>query len=355
MLWIPVIVFTVVGWTGSAIPAAGVILPFGLMALFGACTIFSLFASGAVAEDAAKGDSSMAEHFKRASSIGATRGISGSDVGMSSSAGSTAYGGGTLGGSASGTAPTTVGYAFDQENAAQGLIRPQVHPPSSAAAPAAPADPSFGRWQVQMDHGNWVDFAEEQQGAFTNGMLQGFDKVEFTLHKQRYELVFASGDVEAVQRNLRTGKERRVRCNVGGDAPAGAAPDAAPVVQAVMVPPPAAVAVTVGAPATASTDDEWQVQMDDGRWIDMIPMSNTIINDAKRRGAASATFRSHGQDLQLTFADRTQRNIKTGKERQVRVKPRDGAAPGGAPPMPGGDPTNPPADESSSVLQQVHM
>lgn len=195
---------------------------------------------------------------------------------------------------------------------------------------------SLGRWQVDMD-GTWKDFDEAQQRDFGTAMVNGLDKVVFSLFSQRYELVFS----EMVQRNIRTGKTRPVRCYDPSSPPPpppppaqvaavlSAAPKAAPV-------PAATVHSSMGSSVTATSGLSWQVQMDSGRWIDMDAPTNAKINDAHGKRAACAYFSLKGQNYELNFAAGTQRNTRTNQERPVRSKP--GAS--SAPPeqrMPGGD------------------
>jgi len=198
----------------------------------------------------------------------------------------------------------------------------------------------LGTWQVEMDHG-WVNFEQAQQSAFSTGLLHDLPKVEFTVAHQRYELVIAS----QVQRNIRTGKERNVRCAMPGDSQA---PSGRPVAN----PQAAAPARTPGPSAFDSPADEWQVQMDSGKWHDMDAVTNTIINDASSRGDASVFFRTHGQDIELNFAARTQKNTKTNKERPVRMKPKGASTSPGGHPMPAGD-SSMPQDDSDGIGGQL--
>jgi hypothetical protein len=196
--------------------------------------------------------------------------------------------------------------------------------------------------------GHWKDFDEAQQRAFSTAIIHGLDKVEFSVAHQRYEIVFADN----VQRNMRTGKTRQVRCIPNESVPSETADE-----PRVAIAKSAPVRTSSKGPAE-SPGAEWQVQMNSGQWIDMEAVTNTIINDAKSRGDASVFFRTHGQDIELIFNTMTQKNTKTGKERPVRQKPkigvpqatavRSGGAAGanmaGPHPMPAGDSAHPPED-----------
>jgi len=208
------------------------------------------------------------------------------------------------------------------------------------AAAASSDVAGLGKWQVEMETGNWVDFDAALQKAFSTALTHGLESVPFTVSHQRYDLVFA----DSVQRNSRTGKERRVRC-VSADAAADAArasllAPSPPARQPAGGPGTRAPAATTSATAAFSSSmTEWQVQMDSGKWIDFDAVSNAIVNDALGRADAAAYFRSYNQDYELSFAAGTQKNVKTGKERPVRTK-RAGFG-DSAPPMPLGD-DNPP-------------
>jgi len=254
-------------------------------------------------------------------------------------------------------APATFGQM--QAPSGSGLLNPAAGPVrvvsdfsvSAGSPPPGGANPGadIGKWQVCMDHDNWVDFEGPQQSAFSTGLLHGLEKVEFTVAHQRYELVFADG----VQRNVRSGKSRRVRCVGPGQSAAAATNEPAPAVAKAKAAPPAT-PPAAAPPAPSAAIVEWQVQMDTGNWIDMDGVSNAVINDAKERGDASAFFRSHNQDYELSFTAGTQKNVKTNKERPIRLKRNaGGAAAGGAvggapPPLPAGDSANP-ADETARM------
>lgn len=280
-------------------------MPVALLILVALITCYVSWASG-IFEDT-KGDGGILEVAKRAS--------------LTSVSGRTSQGGSRsfsqdLAQAQIAQAPSPMLFgsgAGDQEG---GYLNASA-PMAAAAGQSAALD---GRWQVDMGNGNWKDFDEAQQRDFNTALVNGLPKVDFTLMSQRYELVFA----EQVQRNLRSGKTRRVRCTAtlgtgGAEPQAGPPPDA-------------------GAPATevavaAVPGLQWQVQMDSGNWVDMSASDNSKINDAHAKGAACAYFHNRGQDYELNFVAGTQRNTKTGKERPVRSKPTAT----GPPRMPGGD------------------
>jgi len=376
LLWLPVIGFSLLGYMGNMMPLAGIVLPIGLLILVAVCTCAVAHFSGMLKEDAAMGDQSVVAGIQRLSTTSLSgRGGSRDDLGQSLPRSGSQLSRDLQGGrSGMPIQPST----FGQQAAGVGV---------GARAPSLRA-PDFGRWQCAMDHGNWIDFAEEQQSDFNKALLHGLDKVEFTVAKQRYELIFGTAGSDAVQRNIRSGKERRVRCFKGGDSSPPPARQLSPPVAApkVVAAPPARGGSFGSGGGSAFPRAEWQVQMDSGRWIDMDAVSNTIINDAKSRGSPNALFRTHGQDLELTFATSMQKNTKTGKERPIRMKPGGDAfgaasagglgaatpssagtpatfggplvtpplaepetshpSPGGAPVMPAGDAlTNPPQDD----------
>lgn len=335
LLWFPILGFSIMSYLGGIIPIAGLILPFSIMVVFAVGTCITVVSSGMLQEDKEKGDAGVVASVLRAStqSMGGRKG-SRDDLGQDMSRAS----------SGMSLEPNTYGqgqsFFAETQAASLGVSMPQAAARGASAPQISGPAVDIGRWQVSMDAGSWVDFEEAQQRAFSTALMHGLDKVEYTVAHQRYELIFAS----QVQRNIRTGKERPVRC-VTGDEP----PSSAPAPKAEPQPPPRA-APPSSASAFTSPGPEWQVQMDSGKWIDMDAVTNTIINDANSRGDESVFFRTHGQDIELTFASGTQRNTKTGKERPVRQKPRVGGGPGGATspgahPMPVGDSTNPPEED----------
>jgi len=342
LLWAPLLTFSVVGYLGGLVPIAGVILPLLLTMAFGAFTCVSVFSSGMLADDMAKGDASVVGMMQRAS----TQSISGQGGGSSAS----------LGAPPRGPPARIVGAPVDA-GAAVGfrVASAQDYNP----AQSAPSSSDFGTWQVEMESGHWVDFDQGQQQTFTTAVAHGLAKSEFNVKGQRYELDFGA----MVQRNHRTSKERKVRCKQPGqsDEPPLAPPRGVPPfsgggqigtfqgVPPSRAPPPARV---VESTPSSSPGAEWQVQMDSGNWIDMDAVSCQIVNDALGRGDAAAFFRSHGQDYELNFTAGTQKNKKTSKERPVRTK-RTGAPT--KTPMPQGDENPPGGDETLAQGSHVQM
>lgn len=271
------------GWTGGLVASAGIVIPIALLFVLAIVNGYVFWQSG-VFEDT-KGDGGLIEQAKRAS--------------LTSVSGRNSQGG-----------TRRLSRDLEEAQTRTGLPAPVPIGLGTQVTPVRSAEPvpaGSGRWQVDMGGGDWKDFEEAHQRDFTTASTNGLPKVEFTLNHQRYELVFA----EEVQRNLRSGKTRRVRC-FGGDV--NPAPSEMP-------------ATTVAATPGGL---EWQVQMDSGNWIDMEAAINDKINDATRRGASCAYFHSHKQDYELNFAAGTQRNTKTNKERPVRAKPSTGRPPAGA-------------------------
>lgn len=339
LLWAPLLTFSVVGYLGGVVPIAGVILPLLLTIGFGGFTCVSVFSSGMLAEDMAKGDGSVVGMMQRAS----TQSISGGG-GSGLNLGATNTGG------SSNPPARIVGAAVGAPDAGVGfrVASAQDYNPE-------PSD-AFGRWQVEMESGHWVDFDEGQQQTFTTALAHGLAKSEFNVKGQRYELDFGA----MVQRNHRTSKERKVRCKQPGESdephPKGPTVGGKPLFAGSPGDWDAALKGSAATPAnptsSSSPGAEWQVQMDSGNWIDMDAVSCQIVNDALGRGDAAAFFRSHNQDYELNFTAGTQKNKKTGKERPVRTK-RTGAPT--KTPMPQGDTPPPGTGGDESLAQGSHV
>mmetsp|Transcript_148705 Transcript_148705/g.277151 ORF Transcript_148705/g.277151 Transcript_148705/m.277151 type:complete len:352 (+) Transcript_148705:40-1095(+) len=325
LLCIPVFLFFLAGWLGAGSSMASVLVPLVLLAVFAGCTCFSISKSRALAEsasypkDVAEARGSFQAQMQQLQSQGSQM------LNRISDPGPTTIGTGSLPRANSGGSS---GNMFQGSGAP---VRLRVSDPSAAPNPfSSYGNPGFGgfggfaagaaaaaatgppggargnRWQVEMESGKWVDFDENEQRLFATAKANGLKSVEFSGRGFRYMLDFEN----FVQRNVTTGKERPVRF-LSADGPVdGPGPTSVPISR-----PPAT--MVAGTPV-------WQVQMGDGgNWVDFEGEPLAAIVRAHAMGSPSALYNLHRQEYEINFTQGVQRNVKTGKERPVRIKPQD--------------------------------
>lgn len=100
-----------------------------------------------------------------------------------------------------------------------------------------------GKFQIMLS-GNWNDYGEEEDGVLKRAFLVGQPNCRFQLRGQKYEYSFE----DMMQKNLGTGKERRIRPPPGMPKPATPLLPTGPMVVITVPPNSAGQTITINDP-----------------------------------------------------------------------------------------------------------
>eukprot|EP00929_Paragymnodinium_shiwhaense_P094580 TRINITY_DN5523_c0_g1_i1.p1 TRINITY_DN5523_c0_g1~~TRINITY_DN5523_c0_g1_i1.p1 ORF type:complete len:399 (-),score=84.82 TRINITY_DN5523_c0_g1_i1:297-1493(-) len=200
-------------------------------------------------------------------------------------------------------------------------------------------------WQVKL--GDWKDFDNEIQAIIKTAVEEDQGVVQFERSGTTYQVDISN----SCQVNMATGFRRAVRsirrlgpaeaaADDGAALEAGEASAAAPPLEAVPRSPmptaPAPVQLlthSMPTPTAFSSQDVWQFKLENG-WKDFAMADQRILETAYRQGTSMATLElrtPRGVDtLEVHFNELYQKNTRTGRKRDIRLKPVLAAAPGSA-------------------------